>query len=59
MFLARYIERAGTGTLEMASLSRAAGLREPEFRLEHGSFIQVLWRPVTVPPEVAPHVETF
>ena len=54
MFLARYIERAGTGTLDMASLSRAAGLREPEFRFEHGQFIQVLWRPVAAPPRSHP-----
>lgn len=42
MFLARYIERAGTGTLDVASRPRAAGRREPELRVEHGQFIQVL-----------------
>jgi len=63
MFLARYIERAGTGTLDMASLSREAGLKEPQFRFEHGQFIQVLWRPEVTPqvttqvtPQVTPQV---
>lgn len=53
MFLAQYIERAGTGTLDMAILSREAGLKEPQFRFEHGQFIQVLWRPVEVTPQAA------
>jgi predicted HTH transcriptional regulator len=56
MFLARYIERAGTGTLDMAALSREAGLREPQFRFEHGQFIQVLWRLEATAPEVTPQV---
>ena len=45
LFLARYIEKAGTGTLDMIALCRAAGLREPEFRQEGGQFVQTLWRP--------------
>ena len=48
LFLARYIEKAGTGTLDMIVLCREAGLREPEFRQEAGQFVQVLWRPVVV-----------
>lgn len=56
MFLARYIERAGTGTLDMPALSRDAGLKEPQFRFEHGQFIQVLWRPEAVIPQVTPQV---
>jgi len=63
MFLARYIERAGTGTLDMAALSRDAGLKEPQFRFEHGQFIQVLWRPAgetrQVTPQVTPQVESL
>lgn len=45
MFLTRYIERAGTGTLDMARLCAEAGLPAPQFREENGQFIQVLWRP--------------
>ena len=30
--LAHYVERAGTGTLDMIALCRAAGLPEPDFR---------------------------
>lgn len=44
MFLARYIEKAGTGTLDMIALFREAGLPEPDFRQDGGTFIQTLWR---------------
>ena len=44
-FLTRYIEKAGTGILDMIGLCRAAKLRPPEFRQESGQFIQALWRP--------------
>ncbi|MCK4412363.1 MAG: DUF4062 domain-containing protein [Candidatus Eisenbacteria sp.] len=44
LFLAHYIERAGTGTLDMIALCRGAGLPEPEFRQEGGQFVQALWR---------------
>lgn len=39
-----------TGTSDMIALSRAVGLKQPEFRQDGGSFVQTLWRPV------APHV---
>ena len=45
LFLAHYIEKVGSGTLEMADLCRAAGLRPPEFRLDMGCFILTIWRP--------------
>ncbi|MDR2550152.1 MAG: DUF4062 domain-containing protein [Desulfobulbus sp.] len=45
LFLAHYIEKVGSGTLEMAELCKAAGLRPPEFRLDMGCFILTLWRP--------------
>jgi predicted HTH transcriptional regulator len=45
LFLTRYIERAGTGTLDMARLCAEAGLPTPEFRGEQGQFIQILRRP--------------
>ncbi|MCL2000407.1 MAG: hypothetical protein FWG74_03150 [Planctomycetes bacterium] len=48
LFLARYIEKAGTGILDMINLCRNAKLRAPGFRQEGGQFIQTLWRPKTV-----------
>ncbi|NVO66935.1 hypothetical protein HWN36_06350 [Methanofollis tationis] len=45
LFLARYIEKAGTGTLDMIDLCERAGLPSPTFRQEGGQFVQVLWRP--------------
>lgn len=45
LFLARYIEKAGTGTLDMIHLCAQAGLPTPEFRQDGGQFIQTLWRP--------------
>ncbi|MCK6414867.1 MAG: DUF4062 domain-containing protein [Giesbergeria sp.] len=44
LFLARYIEKAGTGTLDMIHLCTQAGLPAPEFRQDGGQFIQTLWR---------------
>jgi predicted HTH transcriptional regulator len=45
LFLARYIEKAGTGTLDMISQCAQVGLPAPEFRQDGGQFIQTLWRP--------------
>ena len=45
LFLARYIEQAGTGTLDMIALAREAGLKAPEFRQDGDQFVQTLWRP--------------
>lgn len=44
LYLAKYIERMGTGTRDMIRLCREAGLREPEFAVRDG-FVQTLWRP--------------
>lgn len=44
LFLAHYIERAGTGTLDMIRLCREAGLPEPEFHPEGERFVVVLRR---------------
>ncbi len=62
LFLTRYIERAGTGTLDMARLCAEASLPAPQFREEHGQFIQVLWRPkiaafAQVPEKIAAEVK--
>jgi len=53
LFLARYIERAGTGTLDMIALCREANLPTPEFRQETGMFIQTIRRPVSAYAEKA------
>ena len=47
LFLTRYVEKAGTGILDMISLCKAAELPPPQFRQEGGQFIQTLWRPTT------------
>lgn len=45
LFLARYIEKAGTGTLDMIARLRAVGLPEPVFEQDGGTFVLRLWRP--------------
>ena len=55
LYLAGYIERAGTGTLDMIDQCRAAGIAPPEFRQDGLTFIQILRRPVPVTaPVTAP-----
>jgi len=44
MYLARYIEKAGTGTQTMISLCREVGLPEPDFEERNGSVVVTLWR---------------
>lgn len=44
LFLAHYIEKAGTGTLDMISLCREASLPEPEFRQDGGQWVVTIWR---------------
>ncbi|MDA8124123.1 MAG: DUF4062 domain-containing protein [Deltaproteobacteria bacterium] len=44
LFLTKYIEKAGTGTVDMLERCRAAGMRRPEFCTETGFFILTLWR---------------
>ena len=44
LYLARYIERVGSGTQAMIELCREAGLPEPSFELRQGSFVLTLWR---------------
>jgi len=45
LFLASYIEKAGTGTLDMINLCEQAGLPSPDFRQDGRQFVQVLWKP--------------
>ena len=44
LFLAHYIERAGTGTVDMIALCREVGLPEPAFEQRGGQFVTTLWR---------------
>ena len=44
LYLARYIEKAGSGTQRMIELCRSAGLPEPDFAMRAGSFVVTLWR---------------
>jgi ATP-dependent DNA helicase RecG len=44
LYLARYIEKAGSGTQRMIELCREAALPEPSFELRADSFVITLWR---------------
>lgn len=44
LYLARYIEKAGSGTQAIIRLCREAGLPEPDFEQRSGSFVTTLWR---------------
>lgn len=44
LFLTRYIEKYGTGTLMMIRESRAHALPEPVFEQREGVFISTIWR---------------
>ncbi|MDP2211557.1 MAG: ATP-binding protein [Candidatus Aquicultor sp.] len=54
LFLAGYIEKAGTGILDMIARCAEAELPTPDFRQDGGQFVQTLWRPV--PQEVTREV---
>jgi ATP-dependent DNA helicase RecG len=62
MFLARYVEKAGSGILDMIARCRDAGLPAPWFWQDGGQFVQALGRPTAsgvtsgVTPEAAPEV---
>lgn len=44
LYLARYIEKAGSGTQRMMELCQEAGLPIPAFEIRAGSFVLTLWR---------------
>lgn len=46
LFLTKYIEKAGTGTVDMLERCRAAGMRQPEFCTDAGFFILTVWRKI-------------
>lgn len=53
LFLARYIEKFGTGTLMMIRESRAHALAEPDFAASSGEFVLTLWRDWLTPEALA------
>jgi hypothetical protein len=53
LFLARYIEKFGTGTLMMIRESRAHALAEPDFTAGSGEFVLTLWRDLYTPAHLA------
>ena len=64
LYLAEYIERMGTGTLDIIRRCAEAGLQEPSFAVEDG-FVTTVWRPDVsefrkftpyVTPDVTPDV---
>jgi len=44
LYLARYIEKAGSGTLEMIERCNTAHLPEPDFEQRAGQWVVTLWR---------------
>jgi len=44
LYLVRYIEKAGTGTLDMIARCHDAGLPEPDFEQRGGQWVVTLWR---------------
>jgi ATP-dependent DNA helicase RecG len=44
LYLARYIEKAGSGIQMMIEQCREAGLLEPDFEQRQGSFVITIWR---------------
>jgi len=57
-FLTKYIEKAGTGTVDMYENCSKAGLKPPEFRLENGFFILTIWRKQALrQPESQPELQ--
>jgi len=44
LFLAHYIEKAGTGSLDMIRLCLESGLPEPDFEQRNNQFVVTIWR---------------
>ncbi len=44
LYLVRYIEKAGTGTLDIIVRCREKGLPEPDFEQRAGQFVVTIWR---------------
>lgn len=53
LFLAKYIEKVGSGTVDMIRLCKEAGLGSPSFRIQGGNFVFTITRDtLEVPVEV-------
>lgn len=57
LFWARYIERAGTGTLDMIALCRKAGIPEPQFEQRGGQFVLTIRRKKAIQQRAQAQVE--
>ncbi|MGA1841649.1 MAG: Fic family protein [bacterium] len=55
LYLSKYIERMGTGTLDMIRRCHEASLPEPEFAISDG-FVTTIHRKAPVTPQVTPQV---
>jgi ATP-dependent DNA helicase RecG len=44
LYLTHYIEKAGTGTLDMIERCRDTGIPEPDFEQRAGQFVVTIWR---------------
>jgi predicted HTH transcriptional regulator len=55
LYLARYMEKAGSGTQAMIRLCREAGLPEPDFDQRSGFFVTTLWRHWLTEEELGRH----
>lgn len=44
LFLTKYIEKAGSGTVDMIARCRRVGIRSPEFKMDSGFFVLTIWR---------------
>ncbi len=49
LFLANYIDKAGTGVLDVLDQCKSAGLPEPDFTQDGDQFIVTLWRDTFTP----------
>jgi len=58
MFLTKYIEKAGSGIVDMFDHCRKAGLKPPQFRLENGFFILIIRRKFSEKPQSQPEFST-
>ena len=60
LFLTKYIEKAGSGTVDMLERCRMAGMRQPEFSIDSGFFVLTIWRKIITVAEgqVEPAVES-
>lgn len=54
LFLTKYIEKAGSGTVDMVNRCQNAGIRKPEFKIDAGFFVLKIWRKRAQKSEIKP-----